>query len=87
MEKISAADLVVAGLSTDSRNVYYELGFALGQRKPTILITPSDAAGNLPSDLEGFLYLTYDRSNPGALVEQVRRTALVYGSGTVAVAR
>lgn len=83
VEAIAAADLVVADLSRQNPNVYYELGFAHGLRKPTILVTPSDAAA-IPSDLQGFLYLAYDRSNLTSLVEQVRRAALVSSSPAAA---
>jgi predicted nucleotide-binding protein len=83
IEAIAAADLVVADLSKQNANVYYELGFAHGLRKPTILVTSSESA-DIPSDLEGFLYLAYDRSNLTGLVEQVRRAALVSSSPAAA---
>jgi ABC-type branched-subunit amino acid transport system substrate-binding protein len=82
LEAIAAADLVVADLTGQSPNVYYELGFAHGLKKSTILVTSNDAARNIPSDLMGFLYLAYDGSNLSNLVEQVRRAALVYGRAT-----
>lgn len=87
MEALSAADLVVVDLTSQNPNVDYELGFAHGQRKPTILVTASDAASNVPSDLQGFLYLTYDRSNLSSLVEQVRRAAVVHGSSAALTTR
>ena len=85
-EAIAAANLVVADLSRQNPNVYYELGFAHGLRKPTILVTSSEGAANVASDLQGFLYLAYDRSNLTRFVEEVRRAALV-SSGPVAAAR
>lgn len=84
IEAIAAADLVVADLSRQNPNVYYELGFAHGLRKPTIIVTSNEAAANVPSDLEGFLYLAYDRSNLTSLVEQVRRAAVVSSSPAAA---
>lgn len=86
LEAIAAADLVVVDLTKQNPNIYYELGFAHGLKKPTILVTSNDAAPNVPSDLIGFLYLAYDRANLTSLVEQVRRAALVYG-GAAAAAR
>jgi ABC-type branched-subunit amino acid transport system substrate-binding protein len=85
-EAIATANLVVADLSRPNANVYYELGFAHGLRKPTILVTSSEGAANVASDLQGFLYLAYDRSDLTRLVEEVRRAALV-SSGPVAAAR
>jgi len=85
-EAIATANLVVADLSRQNANVYYELGFAHGLRKPTILVTSSEGAANVASDLQGFLYLAYDRSDLTRFVEEVRRAALV-SSGPVAAAR
>ena len=84
IEAIAAADLVVVDLSSQSPNVYYELGFAHGRRKPTILVTSHEAASNVPTDLQGFLYFAYDGSNLTSLVEQVRRAALVSSGAAVA---
>jgi len=63
LRSIESASLVIADLSEDSPNVWYELGFAHALRKPTILLVNRDAKLNIPTDLEGQLFLPYSVSD------------------------
>lgn len=85
IQAIASADLVVADLTSQSPSVYYELGFAHGLRKRTILVTSNESAAQLPTDLRGFLYFAYDRSDLTDLVEQIRREARVSSRAAVAM--
>ena len=70
---IQSSDLVVADISGQkpNPNVMYELGFAHGLRKPTLLLV-SQESGRAPSDLAGILYLVYDPTNLSALRSSLR---------------
>jgi hypothetical protein len=68
-EAISRADLVVADVTNASPNVMYELGYVHALKKPTIILSDSEALRSLPADLFGFQVLTYDRDN----LEPLRR--------------
>jgi hypothetical protein len=74
-DAIRSSDFLVVDVTRQNPNVFYELGFAHAMRKPTILITSSEAIGALPSDLEGFQYIVYDPSNLRDLVNHVQRAA------------
>lgn len=64
------SDLVVADLSIDNANAYYELGIrhALRQRR-TFLIRARSASGDVPFDLRTDRYLAYDPANPEESVD------------------
>ncbi len=68
---IQLSDLVVANISGQNPNVMYELGFAHGRRKPTLLVV-SQEVGRVPSDLAGILFLVYDPANVSALRKALR---------------
>lgn len=58
-ELITNASLIIAEVSVQNPNVYYELGYAHAQRKPVILLTKDiDAA---PFDLRGQNHIIYNR--------------------------
>lgn len=67
------SDFLVADISRQNPNVFYELGLAHAFRKPSILIISSEESGKLPSDLEGFNYIVYDPSNMRGLADHVQR--------------
>jgi hypothetical protein len=58
-ERIRHCDLVLADTSEPNPNVFYELGYADGIRKPVVLIATKDAA--VPFDVRGRQHLLYDR--------------------------
>lgn len=63
MQAIMSADLVIADVSRENPNVFYELGYAHALRKNTIILANREATPNLPSDLSGMFYFTYDPHN------------------------
>jgi predicted nucleotide-binding protein len=62
-EAITEADFLVVDITRQNPNVMYELGLAHGMRKPTILIQSTEGTTSFPSDLAGWLYVSYDPSN------------------------
>jgi predicted nucleotide-binding protein len=76
LDALQKADVIIADVSRQSPNVMYELGFAHALRKPTIMIISKDAAHGLPSDLTGYLYISYDESNLSSLRENIARLVL-----------
>ena len=50
-DKISAASLIVAEITTDSPNVWFELGYALAKEKPLILICSDERSAKIPFDI------------------------------------
>jgi hypothetical protein len=74
-------DLVIADISIDNANVFYELGIRHGLRpKGTILIRFSTPGKDAPFDLKTDRYIAYDRKGPGAavalLTQSIRQTIL-----------
>jgi hypothetical protein len=68
MEAIGRADIVIAvfGGREESVNVLFELGVALGLRKPTLIIAPQDET-NSPDAPTGIAYLRADPDDSAAL--------------------
>ncbi len=74
-------DLVIADISIDNANVFYELGIRHGLRpKGTILIRFSTPGKDTPFDLKTDRYIAYERKDPGAavplLTQSIRQTVL-----------
>jgi hypothetical protein len=68
-EMLITYDLVIADISIDNANVFYELGIRHGLRpKGTILLRFSTPGKDTPFDLKTDRYIAYDRNNPGAAV-------------------
>lgn len=62
---IQESCVVVADITGGNPNVFFELGLAVGQGKPTVLIHDETAAGGrIPSDLLAWEYVPYDGRNP-----------------------
>ena len=66
LEELSKADCVIADLTSQSPNVYYEIGLARAMHKGLFLIIQHGS--QIPSDLYGYLYLTYDPTPEGLLL-------------------
>ena len=67
------ADLVVADVSIDNANVFYELGIRQALRdKWTVLLRCK--GDNYPFDLSTDRYLEYDHQNPAAKLDDLVRT-------------
>ena len=65
MEKIQQADLVVADISAENKNVFDELGLAHAWDQNVILLRDSTEHTEIPFDLRDFRYFPYDYSPPG----------------------
>ena len=75
---IDSADFVVVDVSRQNPSVMYELGYAHGLRKPTILLLSQDNEGKMPSELSGNLYLVYDHNNLGMLRDRLKQAVRQY---------
>ncbi|WP_410481405.1 hypothetical protein ACJ70E_03645 [Pseudomonas plecoglossicida] len=58
---INLADVLVAHITKDSRNLYYEIGLAHGAGKPVIIV--ADKSVSLPADVLGQRILSIDTAN------------------------
>jgi nucleoside 2-deoxyribosyltransferase len=72
LDSIRRADLIIADVSRQNPNVFYEVGFAHALRKPTILLFDTKSADKLPSDFAGLQYTPYDATNLRGLADRVR---------------
>ncbi len=68
---IQEASLVIADITPNNPNVFYEVGFAHGIGKPTILLSDRKRE-KLPFDISGFRTLFYDNTIGGKSVVQER---------------
>jgi hypothetical protein len=74
-QMLIAYDLVIADISIDNANVFYELGIRHGLRpKGTILIRFPTSGKDVPFDLKTDRYILYDRENPAAAVDLLARS-------------
>ncbi len=73
---IRECSIVIADITPNNANVYYELGFAHGIGKPAILLSDRNRE-KLPFDISGFRLLFYDNTIGGkTLVEEALRKHL-----------
>ena len=77
---IRRSDFVLADVTHQNPNVFYELGYAQALRKPTILLLDSEAGRSLPADLQGLPFITYGPNNLAGLKEQIKRAVRVYAA-------
>jgi hypothetical protein len=69
-QMLIAYDLVIADISIENANVFYELGIRHGLRpNGTILIRFPTSGKDVPFDLKTDRYIAYDRENPTAAVD------------------
>lgn len=68
---IREASVVIADVTPNNPNVFYEVGFAHGIGKPTILLSDRKR-DKLPFDISGFRTLFYDNTIGGKTVVQER---------------
>lgn len=64
IESIHESSVIIANITPDNPNVFYEVGFAHAIRKPTILLCDRKREG-LPFDLSGFRTLFYENTIAG----------------------
>lgn len=62
---IGESTFVVAEVTPDNPNVYYELGYAHALKKPTILLVRRGEKDRLPFDIAGYRAIFYDDSIAG----------------------
>jgi hypothetical protein len=71
---IQEATIIIADITPNNSNVYYEVGYAHGLGKPTILLSDRKRE-KLPFDISGFRALFYDNTIGGkrAMEEQLKK--------------
>ncbi len=67
---ISEADFVIADLTGSNPNIFYEIGLAQAKEKRIILLIQQDDLQNVPTDLKGLLFLTYEATSLGLRILQ-----------------
>ena len=70
-QSIRSAALIIADVTPDNANVFYEVGFAHAIGKPTILLSDRRRE-RLPFDISGFRTLFYDNTIGGKTVVEAR---------------
>ena len=70
---IEEASVIIADVTTDNPNVFYEVGYAHGIKKTTILLSDRTRE-TLPFDVSGFRTLFYDNTIGGKSVVEARLT-------------
>lgn len=64
-QEISAASIIIADITMDNPNVFYEVGYAHALKKTTILLADKDKRDCLPFDISGFRTIFYSNSIGG----------------------
>jgi hypothetical protein len=78
-QHIERSFLVIAKIDMpNSENVYYELGYAHGLRKPVLLISEEKAVNQLPFDVRGFWCLLYKEGHYEELAQEVSKWICEY---------
>lgn len=62
---IRSASVIIADISPDNPNVFYEVGYAHALAKPTILLCEKGIRNKLPFDVSGFRTIFYDNTIGG----------------------
>ena len=74
---IVGAELVIADISTDSPNVYYEIGYTVGRNRPLLLLAEQNAGEEIrvPTDLKGYELIAYSNGigGPEKLEQDLRK--------------
>jgi hypothetical protein len=68
-QRLIAYDLVIADISVDNANVFYELGVRHGLRPNGTILIRFKTDSDVPFDLKTDRYIVYDRENPAASVD------------------
>lgn len=76
---LNACRLVIAEMSLDNPNVYYELGIAHTLGKPVILLTQQKDIQTIPFDVRHLRFIVYENDIAGAKqLEEALRNALIW---------
>lgn len=70
-KSIKESSIIIADITPNNPNVYYEVGFAHGIAKPTILLSDKKRE-QLPFDVSGFRTLFYDNTIGGKSIVETR---------------
>lgn len=65
IREISNASLIIADVTMDNPNVFYELGYAHALNKPTILLADINKRDQLPFDIKGYRTIFYKNTIGG----------------------
>lgn len=65
VSSIKNASVIIADITPDNPNVFYELGYAHAINKPTILLCEKSSRTKLPFDISGFRTIFYDNTIGG----------------------
>ncbi len=65
------ADIVIADITIYNPNVFYELGIRHALRDKHTILIKSPGWDETPFDIMGYRYLSYDRVNPEAKIEEL----------------
>lgn len=65
--ELARADCVIADLSTGNPNVFFEVGLAQAMGKALFLLVRNDEKSNVPANLQGYQYITYEPEPLGYL--------------------
>lgn len=65
IKEISEASVIIADVTMDNPNVFYELGYAHALKKPTILLADVEKREKLPFDISGQRVVFYNNSIGG----------------------
>ena len=68
--QINNADYIIADLSTQNPNVFYEVGYAYASSKKIILITQDGE--DIPFDMKHYLHIIYDNKDISSLKEKIK---------------
>ena len=74
------ADIVIADISIDNANVFYELGKRHALKNKTTILIKCPGFEKSPFDIPGFRYVTYDNEEPGyaipLLIKSIQKSQL-----------
>ncbi|MBF0463862.1 MAG: response regulator [Nitrospirae bacterium] len=70
-ESINTAHLIIADMTDEDPNVFYEVGYAHAMGKDVILITQN--ADKIPTNLSNFVHTIYDSSKVRVLKENLKQ--------------
>lgn len=71
--ELADSDFVIAEISSNNPNVYYEVGLAHCSRKPTVLLATKSSLKNLPFDIRHNRVIGYDKRKKADLEDSIAR--------------
>jgi hypothetical protein len=71
--ELADSDFVIAEVSSNNPNVYYEVGLAHCSRKPTVLLATKSSLRSLPFDIRHNRVIAYDKRKRADLEDSIAR--------------